>query len=275
MVLNYLLYAVPVQDSYTLGGWTHKQNHIPELGKTAGAVRILFDEYCNNMDLDCPPQNIVGGKTAFKDNWYTSQELLDSLYSINVSLCGTIRRSRIDRSVLSLLEEETGDVYVNVDECHATLLKMIAETRNGPKSVYFLTSNPFLRRECRNTVNISRQIAADNPLAQQSILVNGGATVAAHKMAVSYSYNMGESDLADMKIHQSTSLIKVKKWWPAVFFFLLNGILHNSHVLYCKIKNQDRNIPFKDFKEAVARGLISNQTFVKYSRRPRQYFLLI
>ena len=218
--------------------------------------------------MECSPQDIVGDKTAYTDNWFTSQELLDFLYSIGVYLCGNIRKDRIDKGVIELLKENQGDVNVNVDECNATILKMIAETKNGPKSIYFFTSNPFLRRECRNTVNISRRIAADNPQAQQLVLVNGRATVAVHKMAASYSYNVGGSDLADLKIHQSTSLIKVKKWWPAVFYFLINAILHNAHVIYCKIKNEQRNISFKNFKEQVAKSLIGNQTFAKYQEDP-------
>ena len=74
-----------------------------------------------------------------------------------------------------------------------------------------------------------------------------------------------------MKIHQSSSLIKVRKWWPAVIFFILNAILHNSHVIYCKLKREKRNMPFKEFKVSVAEDIIANNSFVKSKRRSKVY----
>ena len=256
---------------YIYSWWLdNKQNPISNLGKTSGAVRVLIDQVCNNIDPIIEPRSIVGGKTVYTDNWFTSQELLESLAEVNVSLCGTIRRDRIDKNVALLLDESEGESYVNIDSANATVLKMIASTKNGPKSIYFLTSNPYLRREHRSTVNVSRRIATNNPQASNLVLVNGRATVELHKITVSYSYNTSGSDLADMKIHQATSLIKVRKWWPAVMFFLINAILHNSHVLYCKIKNERVNMPFKTFKKLVATALINGQSFVKKTRKTWQ-----
>ena len=152
---------------------------------------------------------------------------------------------------------------------------MHATTKKGNKNVYFLTINAYLRRATRTTVNVSRRIAADNPSARNHIIVNGRANMTLHKIATSYSYNMGGSDLADMKIHQSTAHIKSGKCWTSVMFFLFNAILHNAHVVYCKIKNEIINISFREFKKSVAKSLINGNSYVKKQRKRKRFYIFI
>ena len=70
-----------------------------------------------------------------------------------------------------------------------------------------------------------------------------------------YNRHMGGADLLDLLLGYYRNKIKSKKWYPRIFFHLINMVIVNAWILWRKYKNAD--VHLVDFKLAIA-NLLAN-----------------
>ena len=86
----------------------------------------------------------------------------------------------------------------------------------------------------------------------------------------SYNAGMGGVDLADAKRKVYSCSRKAKKWWPRLFYFVLDVCIVNAYVLQCETPHQPK-ISQKSFRLELARELLASHNSRKHRKRGRIY----
>ena len=64
-----------------------------------------------------------------------------------------------------------------------------------------------------------------------------------------YNHHMGGVDLLDSLLGYYRNKIKSKKWYHRIFFHLIDMVIVNAWILWCKYRNADAHLV--DFKLAI------------------------
>lgn len=91
-------------------------------------------------------------------------------------------------------------------------------------------------------------------------------TINCPQIVKDYNNNMGHVDKADML--KSTYAIdrKSKKWWPRIFWHFVDVTIVNAFIIYKQLYSE-RSLELKEFRLAVANGLIGAVRYKKKGRK--------
>ncbi len=62
----------------------------------------------------------------------------------------------------------------------------------------------------------------------------------------------------------------IHKWWKAVFFYLVNSLLHDSFVVYNLKNSYKNNLDYTSFRKKIVEELLKN-----FSKKKKSIFLVI
>lgn len=191
------------------------------------------------------------GHFVFYDNFFSTVNLACTLLEhYNTYSCGTARSNRKKfPSGLKNIKLDRGESRSAVVE-NSNVNCIVWQDK---KLVYFIDtiSDPTKITQVLRRNKDGSQAVVDCPLAVKS-----------------YNAGMGGVDLADAKRKVYTCSRKSKKWWPRLFYFILDVCIVNAYVLQCETPHQQK-LSQKSFRLELARELLASHNSRKHRKRGR------
>lgn len=202
-------------------------------GKADGKVSYGLGE---RVVIDLTRELVGGCYHVYFDNFFTSTSLLLSLRKDNIFACGTVRQNRknLPKKQMSDKDMERGESEYRTS---ITDLRWVKWKDN--RTVQFLSN--FHDPRCVGFVN-RRQ--------------NDGTvkSINCPMMVHDYNKNMGYVDKADQLRSTYSINRKARKWWPRIFWFLIDTTVVNAFIIY-KSKCIQKGISLKKFRLDLVRNL--------------------
>ncbi len=121
---------------------------------------------------------------------------------------------------------------VEIEDSSTTITRTNKLKIGKDSSVYFAYSHPVLRSAMYDGVTVERRVNQQVAEVYDFTTNQGKAQIKLPKCAISYNWNMCGSDVLDRKISQFKTLHATNRWWTRCFFFYIDIILINCHILY-------------------------------------------
>ena len=131
-------------------------------------------------------------------------------------------------------------------------------------SVYFAYSHPSIRSNEFVTIPVSRRVSNDVSAQYKMVTTQGRTTISLPKCAISYNYNMCGSDVLDRKISQYKTVVPTHRWWTRCFFWYLDLIIINCHILY---RHYHPKMLLEEFRLSIIKELIGTSKYTRNKRR--------
>ena len=210
-------------------------------GKTAGAVeRGLGYKVVTNL---C--QEIYGKwhKVIF-DNFFASLDLLGELFRNKILLSSTIRVGRRD------LPKQLSDKK----ELKRLKRGDIISMRKGPMvAVTWIDSKPV------HMVSTTPQPPDGNIEVKRRKKDGVQQVIPCPSVVKEYNTYMGGVDNNDQLKSYNPIVVNSKKWWPRIFYDLVDRCIINAYILECESPNHAKR-PLKPFRADLVRQLIGDFT---------------
>lgn len=236
-------------------------------GKTDTAETGLGSNVVKSL---CEPllQNGYSGHMAF-DNFFSSFDLLQHLYEQGVYSTATIRSDRVDLPLLVKKPKKTGnreeDERISVAASKAsTKVKKLKKGKwkwrvkknvgfavwKDTKQVNVVSTafHPKEKRNCNRTQKDGSKKSIRCPL-----------------LIPEYTKRMGGVDRFDqLRTHYAVGR-RSRKWWTRIFYFFIDVAITNAYLIYKTNTRVHSVMSQKEFRIALSRELVDNQTFRKRS----------
>jgi hypothetical protein len=192
------------------------------LGQGADVVLSLLEK------CDVPK-----GSKLYFDNYFTSIPLLVILRQKNIAACGTIRANRTKNCTLTQKK-----VMKTFARGH-----MEARSTKDILVVHWMDSKPVIIASNYDAIKPIKYVTRWNKKERKRKLIKMPNLIA------KYNKNMGGVDLFDQMVSAYRIKIRSKKWYWALFSWILNALLVNSWRLYQDLK--DPKISLLDYLRSV------------------------
>ena len=183
----------------------------------------------------------------FADNFYSSIPLALKLLEKKIYYTGTLKENRkyIPKELKEFELRNKGDCAWISSRRGLVLIKFL-----DTKVVYFVTT---AHTGCERAILDRKN--------------DKGAIIARiiPKVADDYNQNMGRVDQHNQYTTYYTYGRRCLKWWQAVFFYMVSGILANSWITY-KALHRKEDLNLLQFQELIIEHLIGNYTSRKRLR---------
>ena len=214
-----------------------------------GDPTLSCTTYCEALGLDdnlnTTTKVVVGllskcglletGHHVYMDNYYTSPELFEELYLLNMYACGTLRKNR--KQVPKAIQVKT---RINIKQC-------IFRRREHLLCLRYLDKRDVYMLSTIHPATVSVLDKRDRTT---------GMAITKPTCIVEYCKKMGGVDLSDQIGSYFSCLRKTTKWYKKLFFHLLNVMVINSYILYKKYGPADKKLDHLAFRRAVCQSLI-------------------
>lgn len=217
-ILNFIIYC---------GAGSDISEVADDVGISGNIVLTLMRKY---LDV---------GHTLYTDNWYTSPNLYNLLFSRKTNACGTVKQNRKNMPVLKN--------KLKSGEIEAYNSKNLLSLKWQDKREVTLLS----------TFHTSEIVTTDKKDPKTKEYRRKP------KCVIDYNGNMGAVDRTDMLQSSIESVRKSVKWYKKVFLHIIDMTLLNAHAVY-KMKTGS-NIPIANFQLSLVKEI-----FEKYHvEKPR------
>lgn len=238
----------PIKRGYKVWVRANKSAYISEFQIYTGKVATTEKHLGTRVVKDLT-KNIVGDyHKVYFDNYFTSMPLMNDLKQSKIYACGTVRKDRkgLPSNFKSDKVMERGDAdWRMIDEGIVSMKWM------DKKGIYFLSNF----HDPEQTTSVQRR---KKDGTSEEILCP--------ELVKDYNQNMGHVDKADMLKSFYEIDRKSKRWWLRIFWHFVDVTIVNAFILYRKMSD-GRSIELKEFRIAVARGLIGIPTRDKRGRK--------
>lgn len=197
---------------------------------------------------------LIYGKwhTVYFDNFFTSLSLIEELFSNKVISCGTVRSGR--RGFPKEMFDKAKIKKLNRGE-------FLAQSK-GPIKLYTWQDNKPV--QVAATIPV---VAADEVKKVKRRKKDGDQQdVTCPYLITMYNKHMGGVDKNDQLCSYYSIPSRSKKWWPRIFFALVDRCIVNSYILECESPNHTKR-HLKQFQIELVKLLIGNKTSRKPSGR--------
>lgn len=208
-ILNFIIYC---------GAGSDILEEAANVGISGNIVLTLMKKYLNN------------GHTLYTDNWYTSPNLHNLLWSQKTNACGTVKQNRKNMPAL--------------------------KTKLNPGETEAYTSNNLLALKWQD----KREVTMLSTFHTPEMVVTDKKDPKTNeyrkkpKVVIDYNENMGAVDRTDMLQSSIESVRKTVKWYKKVFFHLIDMSLLNAQSVY-KMKT-GKNVSIADFQLLLVREIL-------------------
>lgn len=196
-------------------------------------------------------QNLPRNTLLAFDNFFTSCNLLDDLYSNNIYALGTVRTNRKDLPDI-LKKQQPKNLKLEKHQ--------FASVTAGPITAY----------KWMDTRDVTVLSTAHNPrdvtLVKRTQKDGSKREVLCPKAIADYTLTMGGVDHFDHFRASYPINRKSRKFWMRLFFFMLDSAVINSYITYISKFHNAANHSHRDFRLRLARGLVANFTAKKQDR---------
>ncbi|XP_051168535.1 piggyBac transposable element-derived protein 4-like [Leptopilina boulardi] len=184
---------------------------------------------------------------VYFDNFFTSIDLIVSLKADGILACGTVRPNRIGLPKKQMSDKKMvrGEMEYRTSYTGVRWLK-----RKDNRSVQFLS----------NFHDPSKPETVSRKLKDGSRIL-----VPCSVMVSDYNQHMGYVDKADQLKSTYQISRKSKKWWPRLFWHLLDVAITNAYIIY--VEKGNKNMTLKAFRLAIVDGLVGGIQPLKKSRK--------
>lgn len=176
---------------------------------------------------------------VYFDNFFNSIELANSLLQDGIYSCGTMRKNRKNEPKAIINDKtkmERGTSQWRI-------------TKEGLLYVKWMDSKPVLFLSNFHSPNDVQTVSRKNKDGTSQ-------DITCIKIVKDYNKHMGYVDQSDMYISLYKINRKSKKWWHRLFWHFLDLVVVNSYILYTARAESMTSLSLKDFRLAVALGLI-------------------
>ena len=189
------------------------------------------------------------------DNFFTSPRLLDHLNTMQIFVTGTVRANRLEKCPLKPADELKKDCRGSYDHRLDTKSDMRA-IRWNDNNVVSMLSNCF---GIQPIIQVKRWSASEKKHVQ----------IPMPYLVSQYNRFMGGTDRMDQNIEKLRINIRIKKWWWALFCFLIDVSVQNAWQLYrLSEAAQHQKMTLLDFRRGIALAYIMKYRNVNDIGRP-------
>ncbi|XP_044755093.1 piggyBac transposable element-derived protein 4-like [Coccinella septempunctata] len=244
----------PIKRGYKIWVRANKSGYIAEFqiytGKVDSAEKHLGTRVVKDLT-----KNIAGEyHKVYFDNYFTSMNLMNDLKNSKIHGCGIVRKDRkgLPKDLKRDKEMNRGDADWRITKTGIVSMKTMDK-----RGIYFLSN--FHDPEKANSVQRKMK---DGTIIE----------VSCPDLVRDYNENMGHVDKADMLKSLYEIDRKSKRWWLRIFWHFIDVTIVNAFVLFRK-RCDCQSLELKEFRVAVARGLIGMHRCEKRRRRNDDYDL--
>ena len=175
------------------------------------------------------------------DNYFTSLPLIKHLTLCGYGATGTIRDNRLPKS------------------CPAAAVKSMKALVRGSVSVCGDTNNGIsvVRWKDNSVVTVASNMAGSGPLQtvkRWSSKEKKMVQVPQPHCVSEYNKKMGGTDIMDQSINAYRTNIRIKKWWWAIFSWMLDAAVQNTWLVH---RTKDEHASLLDVRRQISTTLLT------------------
>ncbi|KAF0302417.1 Chimeric ERCC6-PGBD3 protein [Amphibalanus amphitrite] len=175
------------------------------------------------------------------DNYFTSLPLIKHLTLCGYGATGTIRDNRLPKS------------------CPAAAVKSMKALVRGSVSVCGDTSNGIsvVRWKDNSVVTVASNMAGSGPLQtvkRWSSKEKKMVQVPQPHCVSEHNKKMGGTDIMDQSINAYRTNIRIKKWWWAIFSWMLDAAVQNTWLVH---RTKDEHASLLDVRRQISTTLLT------------------
>lgn len=202
-------------------------------GKVDTSEKHLGTRVVKDLTKDIAGEN----HKVYFDNYFTSMQLMNDLKKSKIYACGTVRK---DRKGLPIDFKNDKSMKRGDTDWRMTNKGIVSMKWMDKKPIYFLSNF----HDPEKITSVQRKDKSGT-----------SEEISCPELVQDYNRNMGHVDKADMLKSFYEIDRKSKRWWLRIFWHFVDVTIVNAYILFRK-RCDGRTLDLKDFRVAVARGLI-------------------